>query len=140
MTLKNLEQLVETGQLKKEPFDQAEFDGLVHSGRARLSDSRQTMLSMESRFDLAYNAAHALSQAALRLKGYRSESRYLVFQCLPHTLGLAPEVWRLLIHCHGIRNRGEYEGIYDVDEQLVTNLIKATEQVLEALEKLSPLP
>lgn len=134
----NLEKLAGTGQLKKEPLDRAEFDGLVHSGRTRLNDAGQGTLSLESRFDLAYNAAHALALAALRWHGYRSDSRYLVFQCLPHTLGAGPEVWRLLAHCHGVRNRGEYEGIYDVDEQLINDLTKATEQVLESLEKLSP--
>ena len=30
-------------------------------------------------------AAHALSLAALRKAGYRSDSRYIVFQCLKHT-------------------------------------------------------
>jgi hypothetical protein len=44
---------------------------------------------MESRFDLAYNAAHALCLAALRWHGYRPTNRYIVFQGLPHTLGLA---------------------------------------------------
>jgi len=136
----NLEKLADTGQLKKEPMDQAEFEGLVRSGRARLKDARQESLALESRFDLTYSAAHALSLAALRRHGYRSDSRYLVFQCLPHTLGVGSGVWRLLAHCHGIRNRGEYEGIYDVDEQLITDLIKATQHVLESLEKLGPMP
>lgn len=45
-------------------------------------------LAIESRFDLAYNAAHALALAALRARGYRSDNRYVVFQALPHTLGL----------------------------------------------------
>ena len=48
-------------------------------------------LSLESRFDLAYNAGHALALAALRFRGYRSESRYLVFQCLQHTIDLPPQ-------------------------------------------------
>ncbi len=69
MTSVNLEKLVDTGQLKKEPGDQAEFDGLVYSGRTRLNDARQDTLSLEGRFDLAYNAAHALSLAALRAGG-----------------------------------------------------------------------
>ena len=140
MTLKNLEKLAASGQLKEEPMDQAEFHGLIHSGNARLNDAHRDVLSLESRFDLAYNAAHVLALAALRWNGYRSDSRYLVFQCLPHTLGAGPEVWRMLAHCHGIRNRGEYDGIYDIDEQLITDLIKATEQVLEALENLGPVP
>ncbi|MDT8445232.1 MAG: hypothetical protein RQ722_13130, partial [Desulfuromonadales bacterium] len=74
--------LVDIGQIKQEPGDQKEFDDLLHSGRTRLKDSRMKALSLESRFDLAYNAAHALSLAALRWHGYRSENRYIVFQCL----------------------------------------------------------
>ena len=140
MSINNLEKLVDTGQLKKEPGNQLEFDGLVRSGRSRLNDARQETLAIESRFDLAYNSAHALSLAALRWHGYRSDNRYMVFQCLPHTLGLGPEVWRVLAHCHGIRNRGEYEGLFDVEEQLVTDLIRTTETVLESLEKLESAP
>ena len=60
----------------------------MQSGLRRLDDAGRRELSLESRFDLAYNAAHALALAALRLRGYRSESRYLVFQCLQHTLDL----------------------------------------------------
>ena len=140
MTYRNLENLAETGQLKQEPGDQTEFDGLVASARLRLGDASQETLSMESRFDLAYNAAHALSLAALRWYGYRSDNRYMVFQCLPHTLAVGPDVWRLLAHCHGLRNRGEYEGLFEMDEQLVSELIMATEQILESLERLGPVP
>ena len=61
-----LENLVKIGQLKVEPSSQSEFDGLVRSGKARLNDAKNESLSLESRFDLAYNASHALSLAALR--------------------------------------------------------------------------
>jgi hypothetical protein len=60
---------VRIGQLKAEPPAQAELDGLVRSGRVRLADAENASLSLESRFDLAYNAAHALSLAALRWHG-----------------------------------------------------------------------
>lgn len=60
---------------------------------------------------LAYNAAHALCLAALRWHGYRpANKRYIVFQALPDTLGLGPEVWRVLARAHEIRNRSECEG------------------------------
>jgi hypothetical protein len=62
-------------------------------------------------------------------------TRYIVFQALPHTLGLGPEVWRVLDLCHNKRNLGEYEGMMDVDERLVVDLIKATQQVWQALQK-----
>jgi hypothetical protein len=139
MTSQQFENLVEIGQLKLEPGDQGEFDGLVHSGRLRLKDAQLDILSIESRFDLAYNAAHALALAALRWHGYRSDNRYIVFQCLPHTLGVGPEVWRVLSHCHHLRNRGEYEGLLEINKQLITDLIQAAETVLETVENLGQL-
>jgi hypothetical protein len=121
--------------LKAEPPDAAELAGLIRTGKARLADARNTALALESRFDLAYNAAHALCLAALRMKGYRSGNRYIVFQVLPHTLGLGPEVWRVLDLCHSRRNLGEYEGFMDIDERLITDLIAATQRVQDALSR-----
>lgn len=66
MTSRNIEDLAKIGKLKKESVGQAEFDGLLRSGRARLADARTSSLSIEGRFDLAYNASHALALAALR--------------------------------------------------------------------------
>ncbi|MFN4361654.1 MAG: hypothetical protein ACK4F4_13115 [Hylemonella sp.] len=119
--------------LKAEPPDEQELAGLIRTGKARLHDARNTALSLESRFDLAYNAAHALCLAALRVKGYRASNRYIVFQVLPHTLSLGPEVWRVLDLCHNRRNLGEYEGLLDVDERLVGDLVTATQRVADAL-------
>lgn len=141
MTSRQLNNLVKTGGLKTEPASQTEFDGLVRSGKARLIDARNETLSIESRFDLAYNAAHAFALAALRWHGYRSENRYLVFQALQHTLSVAPEVWRVLAMCHDRRNLAEYEGHLEVDPQLISDLIKATmllQEKVAALEKVKP--
>lgn len=131
-----LDNLSGTGKpLKAEAPDAAETAGLLRTGLARLADSRNTSLALESRFDLAYNAAHALCLAALRGKGYRASNRYIVFQVLPHTLGLGPEVWRVLDKCHNTRNLGEYEGLLDVDERLVADLISATQAVANAMQQ-----
>jgi hypothetical protein len=73
-------------QLQKEAPDANELAGLLRSGTARLKDARNATLALESQFDLAYNAAHSLSLAALRRMGYRAGNRYIVFQVLPHTL------------------------------------------------------
>ncbi|UUZ71388.1 hypothetical protein LP415_20435 [Polaromonas sp. P1(28)-8] len=118
--------------LQQEAPDANELAGLQRSGIARLRDARNTTLALESRFDLAYNAAHSLSLVALRRMGYRAGNRYIVFQALPHTLGLGPEVWRVLDKCHNTRNLGEYEGLLDVDERLVTDLITAAQAVADA--------
>ena len=122
-------------QLKAEAPDAAELAGLLRTGLARLTDARNTSLALESRFDLVYNAAHALCLAVLRRKGYRAGNRYIVFQVLPHTLGLGPEVWRVLDKCHNTRNLGEYEGLLDVDARLVADLITATQTVADAMQR-----
>lgn len=105
----------------------------------RLIDAENLDNSIESRFDLAYNAAHALCLAAMRHAGYRAHNRYVVFQALPYTLELGPEVWRVLAKCHEIRNRGEYEGDLDVDARLVADLIVACKKVAKAVAQLAPI-
>lgn len=125
--------------LANEPADAREFAGLVRSGLARLQDAENTSNSLDSRFDLAYSAAHALCLAALRHNGYRSSKRYIVFQVLPETLGLGPEIWRVLSKCHDMRNRTEYEGAIDVDERLVLDLIAACRSVAAKVSELAPV-
>ena len=130
-----LENLAGTGKpLLAEAPDAAEFAGLLRSGRARLTDARNAALSLESRFDLAYNAAHALCLAALRRHGFRARHRYIVFQVLPHTLGLGPEVWRVLAKAHDLRNLAEYEGHVDADARLVMDVVAACETVAMAIQ------
>lgn len=133
-----LENLVRIGTLRTEPLSISELAGLMNSGEARLRDARKADLAIESRFDLAYNAAHALALAALRRYGYRCDNRYVVFQVLPHTLGIAREQWRVLAKAHEIRNRTEYEGFSDADERLVADVIAAATILCEALRRLVP--
>ena len=131
-----LENLAGSGKpLSAEPFDAREFEGLRRSGLARLKDAANTDLSLEGRFDLAYNAAHALSLAALRRSGYRANHRYIVFQVLPHTLGLGPEVWRVLSKAHDKRNLGEYEGLLEVDPRFTADVITACQAVADAVSR-----
>ena len=135
----SLDNLVRAGKLKAEPPEQAEFDGLVRSGNARLRDAQNAQLHDESRFDLAYNAAHALSLAALRWHGYRSDNRYLVFQCLPHTLQLPAQQWRVLDQAHRQRNLAEYEGVLDIDAELLAALIRVAGEVARGVAELGPV-
>lgn len=135
MTNDKLDNLVRIGQLKAEPASEEEIAGLLRSGAVRLADAKNEDLSKESRFDLAYNAAHALSLAALRRAGFRSESRYLVFQCTQHTLDLESEQWRVLDQAHRKRNLAEYEGDIDVDDQLVEALIRVADLIADKLRE-----
>ncbi|MBW3567608.1 MAG: hypothetical protein KY410_06570 [Proteobacteria bacterium] len=60
--LEKLENLARTDRgLKKEAPSTKEFAGLVKSGQLRLKDAQNIALSIDSRFDVSYNAAHALA-------------------------------------------------------------------------------
>ena len=139
MGQRELDNLVRIGQLKAEAGVQSEIDGLIRSGTVRLRDAEKSTLSPESRFDLAYNAAHALSLAALRWHGHRSENRYVVFQCLQHTLGIAAEQWRVLDQAHRKRNLAEYEGDVEIDAALLAALLRVAAEVAARVRKLGPI-
>jgi hypothetical protein len=134
MSHEQLDNLVELGKLKPEPPSQEEVAALIRSGLVRLRDAKIELLSIESRLDLAYNAAHAPSLAALRQAGYRSDNRYLVFQCLRHTLSLPNEQWRVLDQAHRKRNLMEYQGEFDLEEKLLDALIRTAELVAERVQ------
>jgi hypothetical protein len=139
MSLPQLDNLVRIRQLKAEAPAQSEIDGLIRSGTVRLKDAQVESLSLDSRFDLAYNAAHAFSVAALRWHGYRSEHRFTVFQCLEHTVRLPPELWRVLDQSHRKRNVAEYEGHLDVDRSLLEALVRVTQEVAARVAALGPI-
>lgn len=130
---------VSKGGLKQEPPSQSEIDGLVKSARRKRQDAGIAGLGEESRFDLLYNAAHALALAALRWHGYRSENRVLVFQALAHTVNFPPAKWRIFDRCHGKRNLAEYEGRFDVEAQLVNELATVTAELEAAVDALGPI-
>lgn len=132
MGIKECDNLVKIGQLKQEPFAQSEFDNCVASGRERLQDAQSPSLSASGRFVLAYGAAYSFSLAALRKHGYRPVNRYVVFQCLPYTTGVGPDIWRVLAEAHDVRNGFEYEGSDEVTDDLTEQVIHCA-KVLDSL-------
>jgi hypothetical protein len=133
MSSDSLENLVRIEKLKREAPRSDELEGLLHSGQARLKDAGRGDLTYESRFDLAYNASHALALYALRRKGYRPEDRYIVFQLLPETAGLPMEHARVMAKAHDKRNLAEYEGYLEPDERLLDDLLIAARKLLALL-------
>lgn len=132
-----LENLEKARQLKAEPADADDIQRMIQFARMRLDDATKSGLSYASRFDLTYNAAHGFALAALRCHGYRSDSRYIVFQCLPHTLGYDAGQWRLFDLAHRRRNLAEYEGDWDEDEGFLQELVVATRHMFEAIQALA---
>jgi len=75
----------------------------------------------------------------LRWHGYRSDKRYLVFQCLEQTIGLENAKWRVLDKCHKQRNLAEYEGHLEITPQLLHELIEVAKELLTLVEALGPV-
>lgn len=134
-----LDNLVKIKGLNREPPNQGEFDGMVLAATTKLQDVKLQGLSSDSQFSLAYSAAHALALAALRWHGYRSDKRYIVFQCLQHTLGLENAKWRVLDQCHKRRNLAEYEGHLDIDAQMLKELIALANELLGRVKDLGAI-
>ena len=132
-----LENLARAGQLKVQARDEGEARRLLAMAETRLGDARQPGVSVEGRFSSAYTAAHAAAVVALRWQGFRSENRYLVFQCLEHTVGWPAARWRILAAAHHDRNRAEYEGFVEVDERRVAELITVAETLVGDVRRLT---
>lgn len=134
MTSTDLDNLVRINKLKLAPPNRAEFEQLLGLATTLLGtvEDNHTM-AIESRFMLAYDAAHSAARAALRAHGYRSDDRYLVFQCLEHTIGWPAQKWRVLDTCHRRRNDAEYEGIVDLPASLTNELVMLTRELIDAV-------
>lgn len=128
------------GELKAEARNDAEIGRLLAMARTRLGDAGLKGASAEGRFTSAYNAAHAASLAALRWHGYRSESRFMVFQCLTHTVNWPAARWRVLDAAHRKRNLAEYEGVLDVEESAIRELRALTAELIADVSKVVGAP
>jgi len=131
-----LENLLKIKQLKKEPADSTEIENMLLAAQSKLRDAQLPGLSKDSQFTLAYGAAYALALSALRWHGYRAENRYVVFQCLQHTVNLSAEKWRVFDKCHNCRNLAEYEGCLDIADALMNDLLRLTIELEEKLNQL----
>ena len=122
--------------MKAEPRDEVEARRLLALARTRIADAKLTPVSTEGRFISAYNASHAAALAALRWHGYRSDSRYIVFQCLTHTVGWPAEKWRVLDAAHRKRNVAEYEGLLEVEESTIAELCTVVDELIADVTRL----
>jgi len=138
MGKQELDNLVKVRKLKAEAALRKEFAGMLESTRSRLTDAQNESLNPDSRFDLAYGAAHRLALAALRQQGYRSEDRITVFQTLVHTLGTDSADIQIFLKAHNEQNLAEYEGRMEIDERLLAVLIRCTKKLEAEVGKLAP--
>jgi hypothetical protein len=138
MGKQELDNLVRIERLKAESATRSEYTGMLVSARKRLVDAHNEDLDPDSRFDLAYGAAHRLALAALRREGYRSEDRITVFQTLVHTIGTERSHIQTFLKAHNERNLAEYQGRMEIDPKLLVELLRSTRALEAAVGKLAP--
>ena len=131
-----LDNLVRIGQLKLEPSTPDEISSYLRKAALYLRDAALDGMSPAGRFMLAYDAAHSLAFAALRVAGYRPDAvrgrRAVVFQTLEATVDAPKELWVALDRYHTRRNASEYAGMVEASAVEADDLLELAQQ-LEAL-------
>ena len=130
-----LENLLRIGRIKEHPVDAAEIQKLLAAARRSLKDSRVQEISLELRFDAAYNSILQAALVALMVNGYRPDTNQpghhmTVLQLLPRTMGLPGKRLALLDTLRRKRNLANYTG-EDIDEGSFEACVRAAERLLE---------
>ena len=134
----SLDNLVGRG-LEKAPTNKAEISRYLAKIRRKLEDSRKSSISLDSRFDIAFEALLQIALAALRVNGYRTTTeaghQQLALQLLPKSIGIEPAEIRTLDEYRKKRSIGLYEADFDPSESEVKAVIRSVERLLEKLTR-----
>ena len=123
-----LENLIGKG-LQREPASNEEILRFIAKINTKLADAKNEHISLDSRFDLAYEALLQIGLAALRANNMRPDSRgghhILALQTLHTSIGYPKEKLRLLDEFRRQRAVGLYDGSFlptqaELDELIET--------------------
>jgi len=125
--------LLETGQLKEHPLDASEIQKLLAAAQRSLNDARVEQISLELRFEAAYNSILQSALAALMVHGYRPSTNQpghhmTILQLLPKTMGLSGKRLAVLDTLRRKRNVTNYIG-EDIDEGSLAQCVKEAERL-----------
>ena len=131
----SLESLLQTGQLKEHPVDAAEIQKLLAAAQRSLKDANVEQISLELRFDAAYNSILQNALVALMVNGFRPSTNLpghhmTILQLLPKTLGVPSKRVAVLDALRRKRNVTNYIG-EDIDEGSFLQCVKEAERLQE---------
>lgn len=131
-----LENLIGRG-LEHEPSSKPEIQRLLEKIATKLTDSRNQTVSLETRFDIAYEALLQIGLVALRSHHLRPNSRgghhVIALQTLPLTIGYPHEKLRLLEEFRKQRAAGLYDGTFTPSESELNELIAVVSELQSLL-------
>ena len=111
----SLDNLVKTGQLKKQATTPEEVQRLLQSIARNLQDARVAAISNEARFDCAYRAIMQCAMVGVCASGYRPSTsvpghHQMMIQSLPLTMNVDRSVWIVVDVLRRKRNLSDYTG------------------------------
>jgi hypothetical protein len=134
-----LRTLVERNALREERAAPLEVQGLLSSAKDYLADARRQTNSQATRFNVAYEAAHAIALAAMRALDLRPAQgpghRAVVFNALNSTTGATAAVFVPLMKANDKRNKLTYDGLTTFSAAELAELIDcatALERIVRA--------
>ncbi len=132
-----LENLIGKG-LQREPTSAGEIHRFLAKIATKLADAQVESVSLESRFDLAYEALLQIGLAALRAHNLRPDSRgghhVLALQTLNTTIGYPREKLRLLDEYRRRRAAALYDGSFEPSQAELDALIATASELRAHLE------
>jgi len=133
-----LDKLVGRG-LREESTGPEEIQRLLRKASIRLNDANSEGISMESRFDLAYEAILQLVYPVARAHGYRPDSRgghhVIALQSLTKTVEYRGERIRLLDEFRRQRAIGLYDGSFEPTRAEINALLETAEDLKNHLNE-----
>ena len=131
----SLQNLLKIGQLKEHPPDADEVQQLLAAAARNIADAHVTIISPETRFDVAYKAIMQASLAALMAHGYRPDTNkpghhVTMVQGLALTIGLAPARIIVIDTLRRQRNLTDYMG-KDIDDSTAAHCITEAKVLLQ---------
>jgi hypothetical protein len=124
--------------LERADTDNGEISRYLAKIRRRIADAKKTAISLDSRFDIAFEALLLIALAALRANGYRTTSeaghQRLAIQLLPKSIGIEPVEIRTLDEYRKKRSIGVYEADFDPSSEEVKAVTQSVRSLLGKLE------
>ena len=134
----NLEDWLNEGHLKSYKTSRKEIEQLFAVFERDMADARVEALSVERKFESAYNAALVMARAALATSGYRTSgegNHYWTIQSLAFTLQMDADTINQFNKFRQKRNTSNYEMIGVVSEQEVTEMIALAQELRNLVTK-----
>lgn len=132
-----LQSLLDEGRLERRASSRREIGDLMEVASRSLGDAQIPQLSMDGRFNCAYDAALLLATIPLRCAGYRTRGEghhAATFDALPEVMGPDLQSTGLYLQkCRKIRNLSTYSRSGIVSKAEMKELIARVRELDEAV-------